>query len=178
MFFNIIANFEEFHLPENHFRSLLGLSSAITTSLAVTKIAEYLRLALPAIFQFRIENMIVNILRVLDQSKVSRGYLKNAKLLLDVLMLPDRQQKLDVLNVLQCIRNSLHSNGIHNNDDMCITIEDCNFSFRRGEFVECASWAHDIVAMNAIVKVIREILRSPKVKAIPEPISSVTIEQQ
>ncbi|AIF84157.1 hypothetical protein NTE_02102 [Candidatus Nitrososphaera evergladensis SR1] len=127
--------------------------------------------------QFRIENLIVNILDCLDGKKVTRSYLKNAETLLSLITVQDKTECLNILKVLQHIRNSLHSNGVHNNATMSISINGCEFDFRNGQKVQSASWSHIIVALAATFEVLEKILSSSEVKAIPQPIRDHYIEQ-
>jgi hypothetical protein len=64
------------------------------------------------------------------------------------------------------LRNSLHSNGIHKNDSLRIQIDGITFDFVKGTRVECASWDHIIVLLNANVNILKTILLSSKVANI------------
>ena len=108
--------------------------------------------------------------------KVTRDYNEKVKLLLTELSIECVERKAKVMHVLQCIRSCLHNNGVHNNPSMTITIDDCLFSFLKGQRVRCAGWQHIILATEAALVIIEQILKSPKVAAIIEPLPLSYVE--
>jgi hypothetical protein len=178
MILNVLASRAEGTIPDDTFRSIIGIHDpTISTGYIANKMASYLRLAMVTMIQFRIENMITNILAVLDKTKVTRSYHINAKTLLDLLNLEDKERHLQKLSVLQNIRNCLHSNGIHNNKNMSIMIDDVPFVFEKGKMVNCSGWEHIIIAFEVTLIVIDKILNAPAVKAVTDTISTAYIEQ-
>lgn len=178
MILNILASVEEGTVDPHLFRRMIGhQDTAVSVGHITRRLSHYHRLLWVTMIQFRIENMLVNILAVLDKNKVNRSYHSNAKTLLELLALPDKERNLDKLMVLQNIRNSLHSNGIHNNKTMSITLDGMSFVFEKGKGVSCAGWNHIITAFEAVLIVIGKILSAPQVKSISEPISPEYIEQ-
>jgi hypothetical protein len=177
MILNPIAGLAQGTIPEEKFRSNIGLTDPNTPLHIITnKISDYLRLSLAANFQFRVENLFANLIAELSQEKVPRDYLQKASALLNILSLEGSERKLDRLKVLQFIRNSLHNNGYHYNNSFRITIDDLTFHFVKGGMVRCAGWQHVIVAIEASLLVIEEILNSPQVKAIPGPIRTYFVQ--
>jgi hypothetical protein len=118
---------------------LLGIySKDVPLSSIEFRIRQYLRLSLTTMLQFRIENMITNILAVLDKKKAKKKYYMKVESLLNILDLNHKERKMNILNLLQYIRNSLHSGGMHNRDTLDITIDGCRFNFQKGKPVMCA----------------------------------------
>lgn len=178
MILNILVAVNDGVIPVEKFRQIIGLNvPTISLEYATTKMSDYLRLTYVTMHQFRVENMIVNILSALDKTKVNRSFYRNAKALLNLLEIEDGDRQLNKLMVLQNIRNSLHSNGVHNNDDMGITIDDCPFLFVKGDLIKCAGWEHIIIACEASLMVIERILNHPKVRVINGLISTSYFEQ-
>jgi hypothetical protein len=178
MILNILASLNEGTISDKTFRSIVGIHDpGVTSGYIAQKMSNYLRLTLVTMIQFRIENMLVNILAVLDRSKITRHYYSNVKALLDLLGLADKERHLEKLSILQNIRNCLHNNGVHNNREMRIAIDYMPFVFEKGKQVNCAGWEHITTAFEAILIVLDKILSAPQVKAIPEPISTAYIEQ-
>lgn len=174
---NILVAKETGRMNEEQWLSMFGINPKdLPVSLIETRIRQYLKLSLTTMFQFRIENMITNILAIFDQEKAKKGYFRKVEALLDILELKDRERKLKILNLLQFIRNSLHSGGVNNRYVLDVTVDGCRFNFQKGKKVNCAGWGHITLAVESSMIIINEILRSQKVKAIPEPISVVYIE--
>ena len=90
----------------------------------------------------------------------------------------DKERKLKILNLLQFIRNSLHSGGVVNRYNLDVTVDGCRFNFEIGKKVNCAGWGHIVLAVESSMIIINEILHSEKVKEIPEPISVMYIEPE
>jgi hypothetical protein len=120
--------------------------------------------------------MMTTILFRLDSEKLKRGYHGNAKTLLSVLHLKDQETKLDRLNVLAFIRNSLHSGGVVNRRALDVTIDGYRFNFPKGEKLKQAGWGHIFLAMESSLIIINEILHSKIIEDIPEPISPLFVE--
>jgi hypothetical protein len=175
---NFLAGMNEGIMPESNLRMIIGLTDqTIPLSSVVERLSQYLRLAFVTMFQFRVENMIVNILNVINANHVTRTYYINAKNLLNMISIDKRDNILDILMILQNIRNSLYSNGVHNNRKLTSMIDECKFDFQRGQPVNCASWAHIVIVVKAIIDVLEKILNAPEVKAILPPIIDHYIEQ-
>lgn len=178
---NVIATMNETiavkTLPESFWRSVIGLSDPTVPLVWLeNNLSQYLRLALVTMLQFRIENMIVNVLNTLDKTKVTRRYEINAEKILGSITVDNERESLKILKVLQAIRNSLHSNGIHNNADFSVTIDGVLFDFKRGQSVQCAGWAHIALAIRAVVDVLERMLNSPEIKNLAAPITDRFIE--
>lgn len=140
------------------------------------RMIHYLKLSLVIMYQFRIENMMTNILVRLDSGKLERGYHGNVKALLNTLKLKDKETKLKKLDVLAFIRNSLHSGGVVNKYALDVIIDGYRFNFEKGKKLKQAGWGHIFLAMESSLIIINEILHSKDVEDIPEPISALFIE--
>ena len=128
------------------------------------------RMSLVLLAQFQIENLLRNIARELSVS-AGLGFYGVAQDVLARLALP--ADCVDVLNTPARIRNSLHSNGIHRrlhpDEAERVVVQGVAYEFRDGQPLECASWAHVAHALEASVGVVGEILDTPDVAAIPDP---------
>lgn len=84
--------------------------------------------------------------------------------------LPQGSHEHKVLYALADIRNSFHNNGIHDAGDLRVAIDGIDFEFTKGQRVECASFTHVIVAVDANADVLRKILLSETIGGIAESI--------
>lgn len=178
VFLNVFMAKETGYMSEAEWIKVFGIQSK-DTSLPVIerRIRHFLQLSLVTLYQFRIENLITNILAILDKERAKdAGYYNKVKALLDILGLKYKDTKLKKLNVLAFVRNSLHSGGVTNRYELDVTIDGYRFNFRKGEKVKYAGWGHIALAMESSLVIINEILHSDKVKAIPEPISTMYID--
>ena len=85
----------------------------------------------------------------------------------------DSEEKIKFLYLPAQLRNSLHSNGIHHGyKGECTTIEIGGFTFELidGQKVSCAGWGHIVLALNASLEILEEILSSPKIETLKDPI--------
>jgi len=132
---------------------------------------KYLRLSYLVLTLFQIENMFANVLRELGAKK-TKGYFKICTELVNTvqaLQLADR----DTLMVSAHQRNSLHANGIHdgfNKSDTKTTVRGVPFEFLSGKHVNCAGWPHIIVALNGVLDVVGQLLASPDIAGLPQPV--------
>jgi hypothetical protein len=184
MLINLLTSPLTGKIPLKKFNELAGTDNPnIPPALYSVKAIDYLRLALTIMFQFRIENMITNILAHFNEQKARLGYLTKVESLLQILsqddkvLAADKKKALEVLTVLQFIRNSLHNNGYHNNKEFAVVLRNTPFIFTRGEEVKCAGWEHILIAIEESLNVVEEILSSSKVEAIPVGIRTYFVEQ-
>ncbi|WP_415283573.1 hypothetical protein [Candidatus Nitrososphaera sp. FF02] len=175
MMLNILIKLQYGLIPFAEQEQFLGIKNR-PIPMAAQDINLHLRLCITSSIQFKVENMIVNILARVGQVDTQRRYSKNVQLLLNKTNLPEQKEKEATLMILQHIRNSLHSNGIHNNKDFEATVEDYTFTFRKGQQVDCAGWGQIILACASIFDVLKEIVLSAPIKKIGEPIPTMYIE--
>jgi hypothetical protein len=132
---------------------------------------DHLKLGFITLTHFKIDNLFQNILRhlnVLPREKTGYWTLTDT-IFKECSMSPEGAEK-DCLIAFANIRNSLHNNGIHRGKDLEVSIDGMEFKFVNNLRVECASWGHIIVLLNANVKILEKILQSDKVKNIKTPI--------
>ena len=113
-------------------------------------------------FLFQVENMFAILLTENDGQK-HRGF---EKIIDEMLVFSDvnnaEEMKKDFL-ALSYIRNTKHSDGIHNNDDFTHTIENVDFKFEKGKLNENNLLIQILVAIERIFKNIVEILKQPMI---------------
>ena len=146
--------------------SLIGLTDVNEKSVKLMgdSLHKSSKLSLILIGQFQIENCISNISEALEISSGTNRFYKKAEMLIAHLGFVD--DKLKTLNTGAKIRNSLHSNGIHNDGyDFHHTLKgDVKYDFYNGEKVSCASLPHIAHALECSLEVLDEIISSSKVK--------------
>jgi hypothetical protein len=129
------------------------------------------RLSLVLLCQFQIESLLKNIYRELNRGQPPNGFYITAKVVLDTLGLPSNH--IDILNTPARIRNSLHGNGIHHQqhaqEPTLVKVGGIDYEFLDGQPVTCAGWPHVAHALEQSVLIVEEILQTPQVRAIPDP---------
>ena len=148
--------------------SLIGLTDVNEKSVKLMgdSLHKSSKLSLILIGQFQIENCISNITKALEITSKNTFYSK-AKALIDFVEFGNNE--LDVLKNGSMIRNSLHSNGIHNGykgtDSHNILKYGVHYDFYNGEKVSCASLPHIAHALECSLEVLYGIISSSKVKS-------------
>jgi len=132
---------------------------------------DYLRHTLTTKVHFKIENLFKNILRALSACPDGRGFWHISNAMLQQAGIPVIGQEKNILTALANTRNSFHSNGVHNNDDLSLDIDGIRFKFCNGKRVECASWKHIVVIIRANISVLESILFSEKVSNLRNEIT-------
>jgi hypothetical protein len=172
MLLNILVGVEQNTVSLDTFRSMTGLhrTSAQDIPRLLERLEQYLRLSLATTLQFRTENLTANILSVLKNDPLPNLFSQKAKLLLGLLSVGGIQRDVDLLSILQLIRDCLHNNGYHYHQTMEIEFDGFLFVFESGSRVTCAGWDHVALGFEATLLVVEKILNHEKVKAIREPI--------
>ena len=145
---------------EDAYRKLIGTASS--SDRAEDLMLDYLRNTLTTKVHFKIENLFTNILKALSASP-RRGFWNISDAMLQQAEILTTGLEKNTLTVLANLRNSFHSNGMHNNDNLSVDIDGIRFEFCKGRRVECASWKHIVVIMRANISVLESILFSNKV---------------
>jgi hypothetical protein len=168
---NILMHFGEHPEEEQSFRTLAGALDTSRSELRILeRLGEHLKRSLVTMIQFRLDNMVRNILTSLNKA-VSNSYVINVDALLTFLQLADMTRKGEILRVLQYVRNMYHNNGTHLfGKPLNIQIENYSFIFDKNCPIDCASWVHVTIAMKATFEVVADILNSAPVKALPWPV--------
>lgn len=160
--------------------SLIGLTDVNEKSVKLMgdSLHKSPKLGLIVLGQFQIENCISNINNALEISYKNNFHSK-AKALIDFVEFEDN--KLNVLKNGAMIRNSLHSNGIHNGykgtDSHNILKGGIQYDFYNGEKVSCASLPHIAHALECSLEVLDEIISSNQVKSYTGLIEDAYVAQ-
>jgi hypothetical protein len=147
---------------------LLGLTQADTKSVQLmgNTLDKTSKLSLNLLGQFQIENCIVNISNALGVKSKSKGFYNKADALLTHLGFDPR--RLDVLKTGAEIRNSLHSNGIHDGHkgaSFHSNLKGVQYDFIDGQEVSCATTPHIAHALECSVEVLDEVYSTHKIKS-------------
>lgn len=136
------------------------------------------KLSLILIGQFQIENCIQNLSSALGLNSNSPGFYNKANTLINHLGI--NADRLEILNTGALIRNSLHSNGIHNgfrNTDFHVTIGGVDYDFLHDQKVSCASLPHISHSLEHSIIVLDEIINTQEVKQITNLIEDKYVSQ-
>lgn len=146
---------------EEEYRKLIGTN--LFSSQAEDLMLNYLRNTLITAIHFKVENLFSNILKALSASPKRRGFWHISTAMLQQADIPIEGPEKDTLTALANLRNSLHANGMHNNDSFSADIDGFMFEFWKGKTVQCASWKHIVVIMRASNSVLESVLFSNRV---------------
>jgi hypothetical protein len=153
---------------------ILGMRSVTQEAVKTTGdlLHKNAKLMLLVLSQFQIENALRNVARELHIPNVGRGFYGCAKSVLTELALSSAH--IDTLNCPALIRNSLHSNGIHqpiaDPKSQRIHLSEIEYEFSDGKVVSCASFEHIAFALECSVRVLGAIFFNDQVLAIRHPI--------
>jgi len=168
---NILSMGEEGRISSDDFKKLIGMTTGDLQT-AVDIWGKMTRLGFLVIYQFQIENMLRNIARELELPELGQGFYSVARAMADLLPV-ESARKLELLYLPAMIRNSLHANGIHHGyrgSSTSIVLDGLSFDFRHMGKVSCAGWGHLSTALSAASDIVAEILRTPAVQALDDPI--------
>ena len=170
-FLKILMHFGEHPEQEETFRILTDVPDKIIVEKQLQQMGQHLKSSLVTMIQFRLDNMVRNILNSIKKGSARPSYASNIDVLLPLLQLSDTDRKNQILRVLQYMRNTYHNNGTHKvGKAINVHIENLTFIFDMNCPIDCASWTHVIIAMKATFEVIFEILNCARVKALPWPV--------
>ncbi len=131
--------------------------------------------------QFQVENLFQNLWRELGFVEV-RNFIQLSEKLIGYLKIIDGDKYLHRLKALANLRNSLHNNGIHNNQDFAFGISmalerdnkkiiiEANYAFKKNQKVVCCGPVHVLGLCAGTVEVIQQILSNDILRKIPGPI--------
>lgn len=145
-----------------HYQQLFG--AGLKADEAEDLMLDYLRKSLPINVHFKIENLFSNIL-MHKNKKRKRGFAHISKAILELAGIRCDRPK-NILTALASVRNSFHSNGMHENDCLSVKIGGISFKFIKGEPVKCASWDHILVLIREIISILDCILFLGNVKIV------------
>ncbi len=179
MVLNFLGHLQAGSITSEEFQQLVGMTRG-TAREGARVLEKMTRLGFVTLFLFQIENLLKNLLRGLGQEP-PKGYYDIARTLLRSVSVSDPDSKLEILNTPALIRNSLHANGIHygyKESSSSLTIGGVAYEFVHSKPVRCAGWHHIIHALDAVVGVIIEILSTPAIKALKDPIEDQYAAEQ
>ena len=128
----------------------------------------YTRWSFIIFFQFQIETLLKILLLHMEEKNPPRNYSKVVERILNVLNIPEKEKKIDILNVLAYARNAFHSNGIHLNDDYEFIVDNLTFKFIYGKPID-ENFSFDKIhyVADGIISIIEEMLDSQIIQCIP-----------
>jgi hypothetical protein len=112
---------------------------------------------------FEVEHFLKSIAKLLPV-KTNGGYWKMTERMKESLNLTDKQFK--ILNVPAALRNSLHNNGYHMQEDFEVVICGKLYKFEKGEQVIFSGWDNLYIMFDKLLDVIVFIIESAKVKQL------------
>lgn len=120
--------------------------------------------------QFEIENLFVNLLKELGEINIPLGFRKRAQMLIDHVSVTEKKRKVDELQIGACIRNSLHSNGVHHGKYARFKLNGIEFIFESGKVHYCSGWGHIYLVCKNSLQIVKEILLTIEIGSIKGPI--------
>ena len=121
---------------------------------------------------FDVEHFLKSVSKLLGMN-TEVGYREMTRKLKNSLNLTDDQ--FDILNVVARVRNSLHNNGYHTEEDFEIVIRGKSYKFEKDKQVKFLGWDNLYIMFDELLDVIEFILESPQVKQLTQiPHTSIT----
>ena len=161
------ARYNQTIQPPDAFQEIIGIGyteQAQWEEFQVTAKIAYITLS-----HFVIENFFKTLLAELETSKdPPTGFYVITKTLLDKITISDKQRKLEVLNAMAMVRNSMHNNGIHAPippapPSQTVTIGATTLNFDKGE--EGSILESEMVDLiNAVIDILDEIVQAPEIQ--------------
>jgi hypothetical protein len=119
-----------------------------------------------------VEHFLKSIVKLLGMNK-EVGYGEMTRKLKNPLNLTDYQ--LDILNALAHVRNSLHNNGYHTEEDFEMVIRGKSYKFEKDKQVKFSGWDNLYIMFDEVLDVIVVIIESTEVKQLAKiPYASMT----
>ena len=121
---------------------------------------------------FDVEHFLKSIAKLLGMN-TEVGYQEMTRKLKNSLNLTDYQ--LDILNALARVRNSLHNNGYHTEEDFEMVIRGNSYKFEKDKQVKFSGWGNLYIMFDELLDVIEFILETTDVKKLAKiPHTSMT----
>lgn len=116
-------------------------------------------------FLFYAETFFKSVNDVLKKPFESKGYANLTKHVLKELNLHDvKLENYNALYIPAIVRNSMHAEGMHVDNDYNGKINKILFKFKKGRPVEYGSWKHVCFFLEHYFEVIDKILSTPRIK--------------
>lgn len=177
MVLNTIYTSLENQIPENMYPALFGIKKEWKEQQfgALERFVQYSSIIM---FNFVLENFLKNLLAKLEKSDPPRQISKTTQKLLYSISIVNPQNKINVLLTLGHIRNSFHSNGIHENEStQQISLSGELFEFIKGQPILHTNWIRMHHLLDEIITIMDEIISTKEIKAISEKIEGRFITQ-
>ena len=168
----LFSSVEDLRFSRQRLAALMGTDSSYLEHDA-HRLDNLLRLGFVILYQFQVENLFRNLSRALAGIEPPLSWSTLAKDFLKQISVVDPVHSFNTLNVLALLRNSYHSNGIHNPPNKKsekIVIGTVEYDFVYGDKVSCAGWAYIVHAINAGLDALEEIFFSKEIVSLPNPI--------
>lgn len=111
-------------------------------------------------FMFHVEVFLKSVNRILPKVGKDKGYVELMTFILKELEIANKnEEKHNIMKYSAFVRNSLHNNGIHTEDNEDGKIYGIHFFFNKGEKVNHGGWRHIYFFCDAILNVIELILK-------------------
>jgi hypothetical protein len=137
-FLNVLMHFGEHPEDEQTFRILTGAAdTGLSMQKAMERMGEHLKRSMVTMIQFRLDNMVRNVLDSMKKGLAGKSYTNNIDTLLRSLQLPDSDRKNQILRILQYMRNTYHNNGTHLlGKPINVQIENYSFIFDKNSSID------------------------------------------
>lgn len=170
--YNILAFCEKGLLNSQNSKALFGFDiNDPDYVFLLQNTANYEKIFFAVLVNFNIENFLKIILQQVQNKNPPNGFYVITKQLLTELQIPDLDEKLNILNTLARIRNALHSHGVHTQENISsYTIGTQTFEFIKNQEINCATWDHILLALEAVINIVDEIVQHPKVNSLKNTI--------
>jgi hypothetical protein len=166
---NIVSKVEMGEINAGNFRKIINLEEGDLEE-ALSDIFVLTKFNILPLIQFQIENMLKNILLHLQPSNKIKGYYNICNALLKIVTINHKTEKLEELQIPAYIRNSLHSNGIHDNirhqTPQIFIIDKVEFRFEHDCVINCAGHGHIYLSLDNTFNIIDEILGTTEIGSI------------
>ena len=111
-------------------------------------------------FMFHVEVFLKSVNRILPKVTQDKGYYNLMTFILKELGIANKnEEKHYIMKFSSFIRNSLHNNGIHTEEDDDGKVSGIHFFYNKGETIETASWYHIVFFCDGILDIFELILK-------------------
>ena len=152
---------------EKYLERINGQSTMDATELQMIHL---LKSSLAVQAHFSIENLFSNLIKTKIPNYKETGFYNIFSKILQICKIKDNGIERRTACTLANLRNSYHTNGIHNQVNMSITLNNKAFNFISGEPIKCASLEHIIVAISANIDLLNTILLNTEFVSIKHKI--------
>jgi len=124
------------------------------------------RTAFITLLMFQVELLLKGITGKLKLKVEKKTYSNIVNVLIRKLSTSDHDQKIKYLMSTAHLRNALHNNGYHLNNDFKVEVDGKTFDFIKGKEIDFAGWQNIFILINKTIDTLEEILESPSIKNV------------